>query len=508
MSNPTRLFTKFKPMRRMGPGGFMLDSNGQLLDTTNQTVPNVTAPGTNIKAQQLDFSGAPKAQTNAPTPAAQPNYSAVAGTAAALGTSLIDATDSGNEFGHQSVGSSVGKGALYGAALGTSIVPGWGTAVGAVAGAAVGLINGKKDQRHDNTMRSALQQRQQQAEMSASRAILANDPGKQTGYQDVSMFASGGAMGEDPKRNILRTSVMGTSDVGNMQSSLSRRPTNLLDNVNYTLTHQGGRNKTTPMQLDPNESQLMTDAVLWSKRSDMQGKGPSEIIGSYFNRPIHQGNAVDSLRGSLNQINHGALSDYNITPDISVTDQTQDIKGLAMHGKGGWIKGAVNPAHKGYCTPMTKSTCTGHRRAFALTMKKHHGFHKQAQGGLMRYAFGGTIDNYGSELNPITEMAIADGSAKKLSRNNTLIVGPSHDQGGVSIPTLGSELEGGETTKDNFVYSKRLGFAQQHKPLAIAKGKIETKPQTKERLNSLKRLNAREDELAMQQETLKKLLGI
>lgn len=43
---------------------------------------------------------------------------------------------------------------------------------------------------------------------------------------------------------------------------------------------------------------------------------------------------------------------------------------------GGWIKKAINPAHKGYCTPMTKSTCTGHRRALAMTFKKHHGFHK------------------------------------------------------------------------------------------------------------------------------------
>jgi hypothetical protein len=36
----------------------------------------------------------------------------------------------------------------------------------------------------------------------------------------------------------------------------------------------------------------------------------------------------------------------------------------------------LNPKHEGWCTPMTKSTCTGKRRAFALTMKKHHGFHK------------------------------------------------------------------------------------------------------------------------------------
>ena len=36
----------------------------------------------------------------------------------------------------------------------------------------------------------------------------------------------------------------------------------------------------------------------------------------------------------------------------------------------------INPKHKGYCTPMTKKTCTGARKRLALTLKKHHGFHK------------------------------------------------------------------------------------------------------------------------------------
>lgn len=43
---------------------------------------------------------------------------------------------------------------------------------------------------------------------------------------------------------------------------------------------------------------------------------------------------------------------------------------------GKWIQKAVNPKHKGYCTPMTKSTCTPKRKALARTFKKHHGFHE------------------------------------------------------------------------------------------------------------------------------------
>ena len=35
-----------------------------------------------------------------------------------------------------------------------------------------------------------------------------------------------------------------------------------------------------------------------------------------------------------------------------------------------WIQKAVNPKHKGYCTPITKKTCTPARKALARTFKK------------------------------------------------------------------------------------------------------------------------------------------
>ena len=35
-----------------------------------------------------------------------------------------------------------------------------------------------------------------------------------------------------------------------------------------------------------------------------------------------------------------------------------------------WIQKAINPAHKGYCTPMTKATCTPKRKALAKTLRK------------------------------------------------------------------------------------------------------------------------------------------
>lgn len=35
-----------------------------------------------------------------------------------------------------------------------------------------------------------------------------------------------------------------------------------------------------------------------------------------------------------------------------------------------WIEKAINPKHKGYCTPETKKTCTPRRKALAHTLCK------------------------------------------------------------------------------------------------------------------------------------------
>jgi hypothetical protein len=49
-------------------------------------------------------------------------------------------------------------------------------------------------------------------------------------------------------------------------------------------------------------------------------------------------------------------------------DRTKFKKGGSTDKK--WIQKAINPAHKGYCTPMTKPTCTPKRKALAITLRK------------------------------------------------------------------------------------------------------------------------------------------
>ena len=50
------------------------------------------------------------------------------------------------------------------------------------------------------------------------------------------------------------------------------------------------------------------------------------------------------------------------------TSMTAKKAPKAKDGK--WIQKAINPKHKGYCTPMTKKTCTPRRKALAVTLKK------------------------------------------------------------------------------------------------------------------------------------------
>ena len=42
-----------------------------------------------------------------------------------------------------------------------------------------------------------------------------------------------------------------------------------------------------------------------------------------------------------------------------------------------WIQGAINPRHKGYCTPMTKKTCTPRRKALAKRFKRGGDLYKR-----------------------------------------------------------------------------------------------------------------------------------
>jgi len=121
-------------------------------------------------------------------------------------------------------------------------------------------------------------------------------------------------------------------------------------------------------------------------------------------------------------------------------------------------------------------------------------------------AMGGDIPSPNRLLKPI------NGSFNRMSNNSFEVEGPSHEEGGVTSPTLGAEVEGGETGKmeggRTFIYSEVLGFADRHKPIANYIGKVEKRPLNDVRKNTLTLMHKKAEALKLEQEALKEQLGI
>lgn len=112
-------------------------------------------------------------------------------------------------------------------------------------------------------------------------------------------------------------------------------------------------------------------------------------------------------------------------------------------------------------------------------------------------------DNY------LSRMTRADGgSLTPMSNDSVSINGPSHEGGGVQLPDAGAEVEGGETMKGNFVFSDRLGFADEHKRISKAIGRVQAKGvMTPEKVNAIRRMQDQENTLALSQEYMKHILS-
>lgn len=157
----------------------------------------------------------------------------------------------------------------------------------------------------------------------------------------------------------------------------------------------------------------------------------------------------------------------NYTNAYNTINPVTGREGVGIYKDGGnWIQSAINPAHKGYCTPMTKSTCTGHRKALAMTFKKHHGFHKA----------------YGGEMNTPYSMKADGGELDPLASDMTKAVGATHEQGGITLNEQGKplvEVENQEVMKGTHVFTDRkdsgsgITYAARAEQLGKKKGKYE-----------------------------------
>ena len=97
----------------------------------------------------------------------------------------------------------------------------------------------------------------------------------------------------------------------------------------------------------------------------------------------HGGRAKKQLGGSMGTARRDMTHGY-YKPDMGMQGgqmfrgggvvKKKGSVGVALKAGGkvdkNWIQKAVNPKHKGYCTPMSKKTCTPKRKALARTFKK------------------------------------------------------------------------------------------------------------------------------------------
>lgn len=113
-----------------------------------------------------------------------------------------------------------------------------------------------------------------------------------------------------------------------------------------------------------------------------------------------------------------------------------------------------------------------------------------------------------SYAHPELVMGANGGDIKRLSATNAKVEGPSHANGGVKLPGAGVELEGDETLNGDFVFSKKLGFAQQHEKIANAMGRVEKKPDTVVNRNTAKALDRQTQLLKVYQEATKQKMGL
>ena len=115
----------------------------------------------------------------------------------------------------------------------------------------------------------------------------------------------------------------------------------------------------------------------WIKNKNMS---PEESAAAFSNLYLRPGEPNIEERQKATRYIHDKLQkEMRLKPDWSVINKIKS-NFVSIQKKGGWIQKAVDPAHKGYCTPMTKATCTPHRKALARRFKSGE-FKKHQQGG-------------------------------------------------------------------------------------------------------------------------------
>lgn len=402
--------------------------------------------------------------------APKPDMMGISGMVAGMGSQAIDALAKRNQYGRQSTGAGVASGALKGAAAGAALGP-LGMAAGSVMGAGMGWIQGNKAMKEEQHMITEMRQQQLLDDRASSNAKIAANPELMSGSMTSQYFATGGKI--DP-----------TAKIDPNKAPLGRKDYNAWNGVVKHAKSKGFK----PEQLDHD------DKVGYGVIDEYNKANPNnqfdrnrvrdiqEMMLKYRETTLNQMKSVPAnlAKGAYD---HLGPDFEKYMPGLSPADNFPGSKTLNWE-----VPQSLYPSET--TAPIEKRIATGVDTNSAFGPSKH-----------VQKATGGSISGDYIQRK-------ASGGLVQKSSDGVEVQGPSHENGGVPVPGTNAEVEGEETMKDNFVYSAQLGFAAMHKPLMRAKGKIEKKPASPERVNAIKLINEKEDQLAMAQEYFKKKHGI
>lgn len=143
-------------------------------------------------------------------------------------------------------------------------------------------------------------------------------------------------------------------------------------------------------------------------------------------------NAVAPGSGNLVRAGQKAVGGFNPEDETLNMEQFECGGMVPKMAKGGWIKGAINPEHKGFCSPMTKETCTPRRKALAMRFKS---------GDLSRHEDGGNVEKKminveGNELEVNKGKVVADFKGKPKHPTDKSLI----DMDGNTSATVGNTI--------------------------------------------------------------------
>lgn len=393
-----------------------------------------------------------------------------------------DAVSSLALMGGQAMGDgpSLGKGALSGLGTGMSVGKNFGpmgAAIGAGAGLLIGGIGGAlgaaKERREAELADITMKTRLQSMDMNRSRSRLASDPTLATGNANASYFEEGGSMGDSTRLYNRKANLSGYKPAF---SELER-----YQGKENTPEYKSNKSLFSYMNKASNNGRLKYNGVVGPDDIHNSNPTPTQSIftaGAYYQRNTTDLNVLPSNIRNPDTAPQTTLSE-RLRAKMNTTDEP-----VSYAANGGFINKKGRYVHEDGKTTSKPGLWSN------VHMKNKR------------------MENGGDLKAPLSTLLMNGGTAKSLSTDNTELIGNSHAEGGIDIPQIGAEVEEKETTAGDYVFSKKLGFAALHKPIAKAKGKIESKPPTRERVNSLKLLMGKENALKDQQEMVKQQLNL